>query len=429
MSEKTAQEHYEDIVGLSGPLPVTNVDTPQAVGLVLGNDIYTPTPLPPFTRTLTDGFAVRSTDVTPGQPLHVMADMRSTNDEGPTLSPHTCIRVAAQSHLPIGADTVLPESKTLEKDILHSTTPEAITPTEKVTLGQYVKGEGEELAAHSLLFRAGTQLTSAHTAALQSLGFNSLQVHRRPRIAIISTHSDISPHKTLLTKGTVPDSGYQLVEGFLRENNVLTTPVNSAGFTPQTINELLLSCSDSVDAIITTGHTSSLVYKSVQNGYITEGISFDTIAMSPAKAQGYGHIVLQSPSTSGTYGFETVPSKTIPILCLPGTLLSTYVSLYMFVLPLIDSLKGKPTRAYKTLFHEETVGTSWAHKPGREQYIPCIRMPDGSIVPSGSQSAGSSHYLVTVPNATGLARIPADAGNIQRGMKVDVLWTNSPMGF
>ena len=157
----------------------------------------------------------------------------------------------------------------------------------------------------------------------------------------------------------------------------------------------------------------------------TAGIHFDEVAMQPGKSQGWGILAITPPASSEPYGFTTLDAHLVPILILPNNPISTFVSLHLFALPLLDALMGYPTKSFSKLFTREVLGTSWRHKVGREQFMPVIRGHNASVVPAHRPGAQNSHLLSTIPTATGLARVAPDVAHVHEGEEIDVFWFSS----
>src|SRR5437763_16135823 len=96
-------QHYQ-------PRPVLEeVDTPDALGRVLAAEVRSPEDLPPFRRSLMDGFAVRSEDIQSAPAsLRIAADVRMGDVAEGRLSPGEAARVPTGGMIPEGADAVVP---------------------------------------------------------------------------------------------------------------------------------------------------------------------------------------------------------------------------------------------------------------------------------------------------------------------------------
>lgn len=422
MSWKTAEQHYNDVISLGQPLPAAEVAVSQARGLVLVEDVYALHSVPPFTNSAMDGFAVRTVDVVPGQALAVTDDVPAGRADVPSLAPGTAIRVMTGAQIPIGADSILQVELTENPEQNMLTAPPAqIVPTAKPKLGAHFRLEGEDIQAGQLAFRAGAELTSAHLASLVSLGFSSATIHRRPLVGILTTGDELAAPGQSLEPGHVPDSNTALVSALVAERGGAPRMIGIRGDDPNGFAERLREAAAQVDLIITTGGVSAGAFDVVRAAMSDDGVVFEKVAMQPGKPQGWGNISQSAPHTSKDFDFPTIPTHVVPILCLPGNPVSVFVSMQLFGLPLIDALMGRPTRSFDALFTPETLGAGWLHKTGREQFMPVMRDANGNVVPA-HQGGSKSHMIATLPYATGLARVPADAAEVRAGETIGVLW-------
>ncbi|MDY6143622.1 MAG: hypothetical protein SPI14_05375 [Arcanobacterium sp.] len=106
-SFKSIEQHYTDVLSVATPLAARRVPIHEARSLVLAEDVHARIPIPPFTNSAMDGFAVRAKDVTPGTTLRVQADVPAGAAPSLTLEPHGAIRIMTGAPLPAGADSVL----------------------------------------------------------------------------------------------------------------------------------------------------------------------------------------------------------------------------------------------------------------------------------------------------------------------------------
>ena len=62
----TVAAAIEKLVATVQPFGLTDITLEDSLGLVLGEDVYSPEDIPPFDKSLMDGYAVRSRDVSSG---------------------------------------------------------------------------------------------------------------------------------------------------------------------------------------------------------------------------------------------------------------------------------------------------------------------------------------------------------------------------
>lgn len=173
--------------GLATPVETQTTALADAHGLVLAQDVTSDRPSPPFDQSSMDGFAVRYQDARAGE-LRIVGEVRIGRPPPVEVAPGTAVRIVTGGAIPSGADTVLPHEDVCERDgsirILES-------PKDRIRLGAYIRKRAENIEAGHLLIPRGTLLTPACIGVLASAGVTRPAVHRRLRIAIISTGDEL----------------------------------------------------------------------------------------------------------------------------------------------------------------------------------------------------------------------------------------------
>ena len=422
---KEISQHYADVMGLAVPTRVEAVPLDEARALVLGEDVSARFAIPPFTNSAMDGFAVRAADVHPGTALLVVTDIAAGAHSDLPLAPGTAQRIMTGAPLPAGADAIIQVEFT--RDAPSNMLPEppaTVTPTDAatgITPGTHVRPAGEDIAVGAPAFAAGTRLTPAHLAALAAIGYAEAPVHTRPRVGIIATGDELRAPGEALAAGQIPDSNSVLLRHLVAEADATPVPFTCHSDTVDTFLAGIRDVLDGVDMIVTSGGVSAGAFDVVKAALGSLGVEFAKVAMQPGKPQGFG---LLKDSTG----------RDVPILCLPGNPVSVFVSWQLFGRPLLSGLFALPGRGYEAMFRPGIAGHGWSRKPGRTQFLPCVFLDDdgesslagralaGPLRVTPASSGGSkSHLIAALPLATGLARVPAEIGEIRAGDPVDVM--------
>ena len=420
---KSVEQHYDDVMALGAPLPVVEVALDGARGLILGKDLPALLPAPPFTNSKRDGFAVRAADVVVATALPVVADIHVGDSQPAPLEPGTAARIQSGAMIPEGADAVL-EAACVdggEQRNLDPEPPSEIVPLKEIAAGHNVRAEGEDVAAGTLAFFAGTRLRATHLAGLAALGYSQVPVHRRPRVGIMTTGSELRPAGDPLEPGLVPDSGSVLVAQMVADRGAVAIPFACHTDSAEIFSSELRQLATQVDLIITTGGVdvgqSDVVSRTLKN----DGVRFTAIAAQPGRSQGWGTIAVER---IGLDGEKEV--RQVPILCLPGNPVSTFVSMWLFGIPLLTLLFGREPGSLDSRFHPAAAGSNWAKEPGRFQFLPCVPgglpSPDKEAVMPAARGGSASHLISSVARATGLARVNSERDGVRAGDTVDVMW-------
>src|SRR5450759_2831492 len=189
-------------------LGIERVALAHCVGRVLAEDLVAPASLPQFPSSAVDGYAVRSTDA--GKPLRVVGESAAGRPFTGTIQPGTAARILTGGVLPDGADcVVMVEEVQLDGEVV--TTPVPLRP------GSNFHRPGADVRAGERVVLAGTQLGAAEVGLAAAFGFPRLPVHRRPRVALMSTGDELVEVGDKPGRGQIVDSNRWALLAALRE--------------------------------------------------------------------------------------------------------------------------------------------------------------------------------------------------------------------
>lgn len=172
------------------PAPVAEqVELWEAAGRVLARDVTAGEDVPAFDRSVMDGYAVRAADVagaTPQAPalLRLLGAAAAGHATAASLLSGTAVAISTGAPLPAGADTVV----RLEEAREAGDTVAVLLPA---SAGANVGWRGGDLRAGDLALRRGTCLGPAQVGVLAALGWTTVPVWRRPRVAILPTGDEL----------------------------------------------------------------------------------------------------------------------------------------------------------------------------------------------------------------------------------------------
>jgi molybdopterin molybdotransferase len=387
---------------LSGITALAPLELPlaSAHGCVLAADVAAPWPLPSFDNSSMDGYAVLAADLsgaTPEAPVSltviddVPAGFRSTE----TVVPGTAVRIMTGAPMPDGADCVVPVERT-------DGGTDTVLVNEPVDEGAYIRRAAEDVASGEIVLSAGTLIGARQVAILAAVGCGLVFVHPRPRIAVISTGSELVEPGVPLRHGLVSDSNSYLLVAACREAGAdayrVGPIVDDEALVLAAVEDQLHRC----DLIVTTGGVSMGAYDTVKAVLSTLGsVEFTKVAMNPGMPQGYGY----------------VGEEEVPILTLPGNPVSSYISFENFVRPVIRRMLGLSELGRAEVV---TVCTAPLASPaGKRQFARARFQPSGAVTPVGSGQG--SHVMGGLAVADALIVVPEDVTSIAAGEKVTVL--------
>jgi molybdopterin molybdotransferase len=397
----TVDEARGRVLATVGSLPAIEVDLDDAIGLVAADDVVAPHPLPRFDNSSMDGYAVRAGDVTDASEktpvsLRLIGESKAGAPSSASVSPGTAIRIMTGAEVPDGADAIV---------IVEETTEEEDTVMIRAAAGPYIRRAGEDLAAGAVAVPSGAEIDAGALALLTSCGVEKVQVHRRPKVALLVTGDELVGVGEELGPGRIRDSNSIALKALVRDAG---GEVSFYARVPDDLDEALRIFDDAsrqADLVISSGGVAVGRYDVVRDVVQKLGrIDLWRVAMQPGKPVVLGWI------------------NEVPFLGLPGNPVSVHVSFEQFVRPAIRKQLGhaRLLRGRLPARLTEDIGKV----PGRLHFVRVRLSWDGDVLEAAPTGAQGSHIQSSLVSCDGLAHFPRDADHLPAGSEVTVeIWT------
>lgn len=431
----TLDTHRSEIANLLCPLlehvrenaaETLRLSDPELAMRVTARDLTARIPIPAFTNSQMDGYAVRAVDLT-----HASATSPVTLPLGyaaaagdPQLwhSPGTATPIMTGAPVPHGADTIVPveDSVTgqfptltrapLDPELPHEhdgerpvTAPIQIVPTGTATftapspIGRFVRVAGEDLARGALVAAAGAALTPTRIGALAASGVTQVPVRRRLRVLICATGDELALPGEERNAAHIPDANGPMLAALLRQYGaeVEHTVVPDD---PRQLADRLRVHAGLADLIVTMGGISMGAFEVVREALAPLGGTFHTVAMQPGGPQGFASIRMAG-----------VPDT--PVLCFPGNPVSSFLSAELFLAPILREFAGlpHPTPRAHALAHDVDSPAA------KHQVRRGVLTPEGTV----RVLAPGSHLVHDLASADVLVQIPVGVSHLAAGTPVE----------
>lgn len=399
----TVEEHRARVLAAVTTLPVETVPLAEAVGRTLAAPVLAAHDLPGFDNSSMDGFAVRVADVEGADAenpvtLRVVADLPAGSSDDPSFGAGEAVRIMTGAPVPAAADAIVPFEDTAGG--LADSLGTVEVRRAPAASGAFIRRRGGDTRAGDIVLSAGERLGPFALAAAAAAGVADLEVHRRPRVAVVSTGSELVAPGVAPGRGQTPDSNSTLLAALVAGADAEVTVISSLRDDAGAIHALLEHAAD-VDVIVFSGGVSAGAYEPVRQA-LSERIAFEKVAMQPGKPQAFGAL------DDGRLVFG-----------LPGNPVSVAVSFEVFVRPALLALQGRAVvdRRIARLTASET----WTTPPGRRQYLPAaIDLVAGTVRPATAGGSGS-HLAASLARAEAFAIVPAEVSTVSAGDALDVM--------
>jgi molybdopterin molybdotransferase len=406
----SVDDYREGILAGLEPLDPITLPLADSHGCVLAEDVVAQWPLPSFDNSSMDGYAVIAGDVSTASEaspvtLTVIDDVPAGSRADVALRPGCAVRIMTGAPIPSGTDCIVPVEVT-------DAGTDSVEIRERVAAGSYIRRAGEDVIIGDVVVRAGTLLSSRQLAVIAAVGKGHLVVYPRPRVAVLSTGSELVEPGTPLSKGMISDSNSFLLvsaanEAGAQAYRVPPVPDDAEAFSAAISDQL-----HRADLILTSGGVSMGAYDTVKEVFSSYGtVEFTKVAMHPGMPQGHG-VVGESDD------------ERIPVITLPGNPVSSYISFQNFVRPAINKLRGLGSTDRPRLAAEVTKPLD--SPQSKRQFARGRFLDDGRVEPVGGGQG--SHVIGGLAQADCLIVIPEGVAHVNAGDTVDVVDLRGDVG-
>jgi molybdopterin molybdotransferase len=393
---KSIDEALELVLNGLAPLGAERVPLEQAAGRVAAEPALSAVDLPPFDRSAMDGYAVRAADTASGVPLRLVGGVAAGEVASAVLEPGTAARVSTGAAIPPGADAVLQSELAVEQD-------GRVAPERALPPGMHVRFRGEDLHAGDVLAPAGAVLTLPRISALASAGVGEVVVHRRPRLHLVVTGSELLPLGAPPEPGRIHESNGLMVRLLADRAGASVVDHGVIGDDRDATREAV-SAGLEGDVLVVSGGVSVGPHDHVKPAFEDCGVEevFWRVRIKPGK-----------PLWFGRRG-DTL------VFGLPGNPLSTIVCFCVFIEPALRRLAGEADA--RPRLEAGRLTTAARASDGRTTFLTAKLRPgaDGVLEATPTERQGS-HMTGALGESDGFAVAPEEAGELSAGAPVDVL--------
>jgi molybdopterin molybdotransferase len=378
---------------------VETVALAEADGRVLAGDVAAPLPLPPFTNSAVDGYAVRSRDLPPAaeQAFAVSGRIAAGDSSAQSIRPGEAVRIFTGAPMPEGADTVFMQEDVRVEADGRIALPAGLKP------GANVRPAGEDIAAGSAALAAGRRLRPQDVALAAALGLTRLEVRRRVRVAVFSTGNELVSPGELRAPGQLFDSNRFMLMALLGRLGCAVSDLGILRDDRSSLAQALTNAADAHDLILTTGGVSTGEEDHVKAGVESVGsLVLWRMAIKPGRPVAMGIV-------GGT-----------PFIGLPGNPVASFVTFAHVVRPTVLALAGAAQQPLLPL--PVRAAFSYRKKIARREYVRVSlrQAKDGGLEAIKFPREGAG-LLSSLVDTDGLVELGEDVTRVEPGELVGFL--------
>lgn len=383
------------LLALASPLPVEHVDVAGALGRYLAEPLHARRTQPAFDLSAMDGYAVAPGDL--AGPWQVVGESAAGRPSAMPAGPGAAIRISTGAIVPEGAGAVIVQEDLVRDGDRLVMTGEAPSPE-----GRHIRRKAMDFAAGGEVLAPGTRIGPAQLALAIAAGHNHLGVRRLPRLAVIDSGDELSADCEKCAPHQIPASNGAMLAALAQSVPCRITPL---GPVPDNLDALgrALEAAGSADIIVTSGGASVGDHDLVRPALEAWGAELDfwRIAIKPGKPL----LVARRDRPGGGHQI---------VLGLPGNPVSSYVTAFLFLLPLLRALSGASNALPAPI--TARLGTPLGAVGSRQEFVRAAW--DGrTATPLRVQDSGA---LVSLASANALIDRPVGAPPMQAGEEVSI---------
>jgi len=360
---------------------------PAVFGLTAAFDV------PPFANSAMDGFALRAADA-PGE-LRLVGEVAAGAANLPRVEAGTTVRILTGAPIPPGADAVVPLELVEERG--------ETVQVPGVEIAANVRAAGYDTRAGERVELPTAPLGAASIGVAASMGYGSLEIRRRPRVAILSTGDELAAPGVPLGPGQIPDANTPLLAAAVVEAGGEVVGQARVGDDAAAIERAVEEATAGADLLVVSGGVSVGRYDHVRGVLERAGtLDFWRIAIQPGKPLAFGNVAGR------------------PVFGLPGNPVSALVTFELFARPLIRAMLGMPGEGRQRV-PVRFRGEPLRKDPARRAYLRVVvAIEDGSWV-ARATGGQSSSQLRPLAAANALLIVPEGEAAAVAGATYDAL--------
>jgi molybdopterin molybdotransferase len=369
----TLEEALAKLLGTVQSFPLTDaqtVSTFDALGRVLAADVHSLIDVPPADNTSMDGYAMRAADVSAAGTVLTVSQRIPAGVVGQPLQAGTAARIFTGAQVPPGADAVVMQEQC---EALDGAVP-AVRVNAVPQSGQWVRRRAEDVAAGAVVLKRGTRLTPQALGMAASVGAATLQVARRPRVALFSTGDELAMPGEVLKPGAIYNSNRYTLRALIQALGCDCTDLGIVADRLDATREALRTAVAEHDLVLTCGGVSVGEEDHLKPAVEAEGrIDMWQIAIKPGKPLAFGEVFRADKSSAWFIG-------------LPGNPVSAFVTFVLTVRPVLLHLQGAPAQAPVAM--NMRADFDWPQPDKRREFLRVRRNARGGLDLFPNQSSG-----------------------------------------
>ena len=385
------EEAWERLLPLAPAMPEVESPAGEAKAAFLARDLIAQRTQPQADLSAMDGYAICGEG-----PWRRVGESRAGQPFEGALQDGECTRISTGAWMPQGATRVLiQENAEVEGESVALKGGETLPGH-----GQHVRMRGFDFAEGQTLLAKGTPLGPGQRALAIAAGHDTLLHREAPSVALLDSGDELSAIASQCGPNQIPASNGPMIASMLAPFVQSTRMLGPVADDAAALAEALAQANDPI--LITSGGASVGDHDLIKDALREWGaeIDFWKVAIKPGKP-------LMVATKPREWGQQV-------ILGLPGNPVSSFVTAYLFALPLVRAAMGDPNPLPKTI--RLTCAQDLPATGARREFLRAVS--DGERVSLAGSQDSSALQALALANSL-IVRAP-NANPVRAGERVDV---------
>jgi molybdopterin molybdotransferase len=425
MSEKVLS--YEEAAALVAKSAATLARIPRAVqrvplartaGRVLARPLRADRDQPPFARSTRDGYACRAAEASTHAPLKITGATRAGAAPSGPLARASAWEIMTGAPVPRGADAVV-----MLEHVEGAGGFVRLLPPRTVDAGENIVARGAQARKGEVLLPAGTLIGAAQIALFATCGCATVEVYRKPRVAILATGDELVPANQSPAPGQIRNSNTPMLAAMVSAHGGEPWVLPIAADTADALDAALAKALQA-DLLLITGGVSAGKFDLVEPALARAGarFHFTGVRIQPGKPAVFGEIPARRAESTRRRSTNLVQNQNgtkCHCLGLPGNPVSSAVTFLLFAAPVLRALSG--SRNAEPRFALARLTADVKAKAGLMRFLPAACTFAGPVPEVALVSWQGSGDIAAMACANCFLVVPEDAARINAGETVRIL--------
>ena len=368
---------------------------------VVFKDIISSMNLPPFNRSLMDGYAVKAEDTFGASDeapkiLKCIDSIEAGTYSEKTVESGQCIEISTGAPIPDGANAVVMVEFTERATNNEEEEEDEIYILKSVAPNQDLALKGSDIRKDKVLLKEKTTLSPDKIGVLAAQGIKEIKVFKKPRVAVISTGNELVIDNEELSYGKIYDVNSLTITNATMSNGAIGENKGIVRDNYSQLKERIENSLEESDIVICSGGTSAGVGDVLRHVLDEIGeVIIHGVSVKPGK-----------PTIVGKVGEKLV-------IGLPGNPVSALIIFYVFIIPNIRKIAGK---GHDLVEKSKATLTKRIHSPKGRTHYSLVQIKDGFAQPIIKDSGA----ITSLADADGYIKIPKTTELVDEGAIVEV---------